>query len=164
MDITIDALKLSHVPRWSIVDLSRKQSVSDHSYRATIIFIFLIKELNIKVEHLGESLLTSLFHDVAEARTGDIPSSYKRVEDRPEHMCGVVREVFKVADCVEAFIWASRYAVGDIKGVLKDVKKNMVKHAQRVVDILANQDEVSCDIKHLGEVIEDLIQKGRSYA
>jgi hypothetical protein len=165
----VDALKLSHVPRWSIIDMLKDQTVSDHSYRATIIFLYLIKELNLQENHrfLGDMLLASLFHDVAEARTGDIPSTYKREEDKGVSVADagapVVHEVFKIADCIEAIIWASRYAVNK-HGVIDDIRKNMLKHVKNISCRYGEKSGKKYDFNEVMTVINIIIQKGEMYA
>lgn len=76
-----DALALSHIPRWTIVRNSPGQSVADHTYRVSIIAMELYSRLNLSAidsdYHLSAILSCALTHDVDEAVTGDIPTSYK---------------------------------------------------------------------------------------
>ena len=104
-----NALRLSHVPRWVIVDMLKNQSVADHTYRTMVISLRLMKKL--KVEELPNILACILIHDLEEAETGDLPSNHKT--DMPKNgKCKDLQEaVIKMADTVEATIWLERYGV-----------------------------------------------------
>lgn len=120
-----DLLALSHVPRWSIVAHSRPQSVADHSFRVAVIYLELCWRLKIPPELW--SLTYAIIHDGAEARTGDIPATFKgRVNgDIAEATAEVApwvpnqytvpqphRELIKVADLIEAYAFCAMYGQG----------------------------------------------------
>lgn len=106
----MNALKLSHVPRWSIVDTFKTQYVSDHTYRVQVIALYLIEELQIRMH--GDTLLKKiLFHDIDEAETGDIPTTCKKRNPDFIGDTSVERAVIKLADTIEAHIWLTRYGV-----------------------------------------------------
>ena len=74
-------LRLSAVKRWGIVEMSRQQSVAEHSYNVALIALNLV---GASVGHKGfskedESLLLTLclVHDMPEVFSGDIPSTIK---------------------------------------------------------------------------------------
>jgi len=104
-----NALRLSHVPRWAIVDMLKGQSVADHTYRTMVIAQRLSHKL--KLEDLSGLLAAILTHDLEEAETGDLPSNHKT--DMPKNGgCKDLQEaVTKMADTIEATIWLERYGV-----------------------------------------------------
>lgn len=104
-----NALRLSHVPRWAIVDMLKSQSVADHTYRTMVVAQRLSHKL--KLEDLPTLLTHILTHDLEEAETGDLPSNHKT--DMPKNgKCKDLQEaVIKMADTVEATIWLERYGV-----------------------------------------------------
>jgi 5'-deoxynucleotidase YfbR-like HD superfamily hydrolase len=121
-----DLLALSHVPRWSIVPTVRSQTVGDHSFRVGVLYLELASRL--KLQPTLEALSAALWHDGAEARTGDISSEFKKgqLPDLPaaeKKVCPWLpdtsklspddRKLLKVADLLDAatFIWM--YGVGD---------------------------------------------------
>lgn len=106
----IKALKLSHVPRWVIIDILKPQFVSDHVYRTQILALHMVQKLNIPVDE-GKLVLKVLFHDVEEGETGDIPSSHKGGKLEIAKSKGMDDCVLRLADTLEAEIWLSRYGV-----------------------------------------------------
>jgi len=112
MKILESGLKLSHVPRWSIVDMTKTQSVADHSFRVALIANYIADELTILKDRKSVLFITALFHDINEAKTGDIPSTCK-VND--ELVNSIEESVVKLADILEAIIFLERYAVNSKK-------------------------------------------------
>ena len=132
-------LRLSAVKRWGIVEMSRQQSVAEHSYNVTLIALNLV---GASVGHKGfskedESLLLTLclVHDMPEVFSGDIPSTIKgafkeelddwettsfpafsatnaSVHKRNPN----IKLVIKVADIMEGIIFAERYCIDIRKG------------------------------------------------
>lgn len=110
MSNLINLLKLSHVPRWAVIDTIKSQSVADHTFRMMAIGTEFITCQNTGV-NLGEFLELALIHDADEAKTGDIPTPCKnkkvpRVGDLPPTML-----VLKIADIVEAIGFIERYGI-----------------------------------------------------
>jgi hypothetical protein len=116
-----DALALSIIPRWTIVDTSRPQTVSDHVYRVTVIAIHLSRELDIKV--LAGDWIKILFHDADECKTGDIPKPAKRGLIFDDDLkCGWAKKIdppngevttlLEIADMIEAYTHLAKYGVG----------------------------------------------------
>lgn len=111
---------LAFVPRWQIAPRFRTQNVAEHSY---FVALYTMQLLHYKplwsAETCQVAIECALMHDVAEARTGDMPGPVKRaVIDRdklkryeaeqlttmgfdeieyPEHVLGLV----KVADLID---------------------------------------------------------------
>lgn len=120
----IDALALSHVPRWVIVPRVKEQYVSDHTFRMMVIFFELVDRL--KMGDPPMSVVRSLlYHDADESRTGDIPSTAKRDGRVTTNPAGKYHLVFgseadeewynlyKLADLLEAATWIVMYGTGE---------------------------------------------------
>lgn len=122
-----EALKLSHVPRWGIIDKFKEQSVADHSYRVAIIAMELgewLEEKGVKQLDWVRLYKEALLHDLHEHRSGDIPSNFK-AHLRERVGLSMYRRLFpsvftdhayesavvKIADLVESITWIERYGV-----------------------------------------------------
>lgn len=159
-----DLLALSHVPRWTIVDMTRPQSVADHTYRTLVIALELSDRLQLPLSFAA--VLYIICHDAAECRTGDIPSTAKAnmaigstskycpwIASQNVSISEVEQDLIKMADLIEAYTFAARYGIG--------------AHACRVVDWLTGKiKESGRKIDPYGEVVwalvEDIIhEKGR---
>jgi 5'-deoxynucleotidase YfbR-like HD superfamily hydrolase len=80
-----DLLALSHCVRWSVIPVSRAQTVADHSYRVMVIVTELLLRIGLTGEFWeGPVLHWAMVHDGDESRTGDIQSSFKRIIDEVE--------------------------------------------------------------------------------
>jgi hypothetical protein len=120
-----DLLALSHVPRWAIVPHLKPQSVADHSFRVAVIYLELCDRCKIPASLAG--LTRALFHDGAEARSGDIPGPFKRslngdlagaekkatpwLEDGSS-LSPDDRWALKMADIIEAYTFISQQGQG----------------------------------------------------
>lgn len=116
-----DLLALSHVPRWTIVDTLRSQSVSDHTFRTLVIAWELSDRL--KCPMSPGAVLYIVCHDAAECRTGDIPSTAKDVMaigntskycpwfDAPV-LSHTELMIVKMADLIEAVTFIGAYGRG----------------------------------------------------
>ena len=121
-----DLRRLFHlciVPRWGVVEMTRSQSVAEHSFKVIALARFIGKKFE---TILGspldwEYLLTrAMHHDSYEAISGDIPQPYKKryltgisepmeIPDRCEvhfHEESIV----VLADTIEAYFYAYKYA------------------------------------------------------
>jgi hypothetical protein len=108
----IEALALSYVPRWGIVDHIGGQSVADHTFRTLVIYVHLCDFF--KHEITISDVMTVLYHDIEESRTGDIPSPAKdRLGIAPSEPdirgAGVLA---RLADLIEAHTFIARYGLG----------------------------------------------------
>ena len=106
----IKALKLSHIPRWVIIDLLKSQFVSDHVYRTQVLALYMVQKLKLPVDE-GKLILKALFHDIEEGETGDVPSSHKGGKLDIRQSKNIDDCVLRLADTIEAEIWLSRYGV-----------------------------------------------------
>lgn len=123
MNRITDLLALSHVPRWSIVDHVKPQSVGDHTFRVLVI----ATEISMRIRHAMtlEMLLYILQHDADESYTADIPTPAKKklkIDDSVQ-VCAWREDctwtpnakemaIFHLADQIEAYTFIRRYGIG----------------------------------------------------
>lgn len=85
IDETKTMLKLSCIPRWTIVEMNRQQSVGEHSFNVWIMACALWRYM-FPVEHnsfaRASLQLWALTHDMDEIFTGDMPTTVKDVLNR----------------------------------------------------------------------------------
>jgi len=119
-----DLLALSHVPRWSIVDHAKPQSVGDHTFRVVIIAWELADR--IKTPLNCSTLRYILAHDAPESRTADIPNPAKSTMSLkddvtycpwmfglfPNGIDSEQEKIFKLADKVEGYTFIAKYGIG----------------------------------------------------
>lgn len=151
-------LKMSYVKRWAIIDMSRDQSLAEHSYNVAILarrivldmpkdpFHGLMGGLN-PSEFMNVVLAWALCHDLPEVYTGDIPSAFKRgiatevasLEKELFPFYGKERDgtpplalaVVKIADTFEAIEFANRYCIDRDKD---DIMKFMLSSLKEYVN------------------------------
>lgn len=132
-------LKLSTIPRWSIVEMHKRQSVGEHSFNTWILATSLYDYMFITPHnsYARESLAVwALTHDMDEVFMGDIPSPAKEIYSRlspginvlakDEALKNTLPEIVsrarglkdslpyylvKLADAVEALIFATIYTI-----------------------------------------------------
>jgi len=144
-----DLIRTSYVKRWHIVDLSKEQSVAEHSALVAFIAVDLIRKTDgIDSAHMLGAVWWALYHDVNEVILGDPPGNlkltpgFKDVYDKlASHYCpGVssmdvpieVVQAVKISDLIESIRYIRRYGVGiestfieeDIYSRLKDYADN----------------------------------------
>lgn len=103
------ALTLSVVPRWSIVNTIKPQSVAEHTFNVVSIVRWLLTFYQSPGVELVELLVYALDHDAIESVTGDVPATAKRagyvtenVQKRDTETSNPVKELVKLADLLEA--------------------------------------------------------------
>jgi hypothetical protein len=132
-----DLLALSLVPRWSIVDHSRQQYVSDHTFRVLVIALELTDRLELPALS-RKAMMEILCHDADESRTGDIPAIVKRDGSvlvypvhcpwlHAQHISEDERKVIALADIVEALSFIRMYGAGAHAGRVRDLLTNTIK-------------------------------------
>lgn len=109
-------LTLSNVPRWSIVDKYRTQTVGEHTFRVSAIVLQFVREFDKRGLYVSKSkaLELAITHDIDEAWSGDLPTPYKRLKGLQESTFKPdTNEAFlvKLADLLEATIFLDRYGV-----------------------------------------------------
>lgn len=135
-----EAMRAQHIKRWAMVDVSRPQSVAEHSYNVCLIAVDYCRRLGL-CRLRDEVIVASLSHDLFEVFTGDIPTPVKKVygvDDGQFHFNGISPELYtqevldlvKAADTIEAAIYLKNYGRG--------------RYASRVLGQLVEQIK-SCD-------------------
>lgn len=113
-----DLLRLSYVPRWTIVPMNRSQSVADHSFRVASIVMQICGRLATRygaaLSHEVDAtslVMAALWHDISECLTGDIPSPAKIHLTQSTQAAmyspspGIGADILKIADTLEAQTW-----------------------------------------------------------
>ncbi len=124
-----DLLALSHVPRWTVVDCSRTQTVADHTFRVIVILDELARRIGVTQLAVSD-VWHALIHDAAESRTGDVSGRFKEELavrgdwKKAEHRMSpwlsedqgmeraATKGLLKLADLVETITFVKRYGVG----------------------------------------------------
>ena len=129
LDFDFDqVMKLSNIKRWGIVEMSRPQSVAEHSFNVAIICKVLAEKIGLCDGAQINLLAWALMHDLPEVVTGDIPSPLKQF--RPTTFIDLEKEMFpkydylkqkistdglahivKVADYVDAIQFARKFCI-----------------------------------------------------
>lgn len=135
--------RLVHVPRWTTIPTIRKQSVGEHSFQVAVIAVWLLEAMHgIELESSEEAsgiVAAAVFHDEAEAVTGDLPSPLKRALrgsiETFEAQIGAdlrlpdrVAALLKLADLLEALLFIREeqsMGNGMLTAVYKDVYDNL---------------------------------------
>lgn len=147
-------MRLSSVKRWGIIEMSRAQSVAEHSYNVAAISLAIINAIADGIEDSGMALqpitlLTlewALLHDLTELVTGDLPTPVKvhlreaveEMEDKhyPRYanfrkkVHGTIAEdVVKAADFMDAIQFAKRFCI-DLKReqILNEMYDKLDRH------------------------------------
>ena len=133
-----DILRASHVSRWNIVNVSRHQSVAEHTFNVCMIARRLCKELS-----LDDVLIikAALEHDLDEVIFGDLPSPIKAelmskgvninalVANEMRHLTQQQKIVIKVADLLDAVLFLQDHAMGThAAGVLSEVEGRLERY------------------------------------
>lgn len=150
-----DLLALSHVPRWCNVAISRPQSVADHTFRVSAIYLELCDRLHRDPTLKG--LTWANVHDGPEANTGDIPGDFK------SQALGDLREaerkstpwwsrdlepteqdkrLVKLADKIETYTYILKFGVGPhaerVAGLCREQLKELAGEEWPTVRLICN--------------------------
>ena len=154
-----DVMRLSSVKRWAIVEMSREQSVAEHSYNVAMIVMMLVNEMeneeDVEVPELFTSLFWSLVHDLPELLTGDIPTPAKKHMDlhkldqenfpiywevKRRTMVTLTATIVKAADCIDALQFAKKFCVDSRREeIIKDIEDNLYAMLDKKGDVRVSQ-------------------------
>jgi len=104
----VPALRLSHVPRWAIINVSKQQSVAEHSFNVAVIVRYLCGVMGLSSPRTNECMADAIYHDLDEVWTSDIPTPAKEKEKRPRHTENLV---VKLADVIESIRFIQVYCL-----------------------------------------------------
>jgi 5'-deoxynucleotidase YfbR-like HD superfamily hydrolase len=136
-------LRLYTINRWGMVEVSRHQSVAEHSYNVALIAEEIVKRIEThRINTTARmAMVAAIRHDLIEVLTGDLPSPtksgmaahfgsdkfnlYLRSLDSEQYDEGVdsdpfIRCVVKCADYIEAIAYLDRYGVGEHARKVRD--------------------------------------------
>jgi 5'-deoxynucleotidase len=111
---------LSHSWRWNYHPRIRQESVAEHSYWTAVYVLRMLKDDDFSGHEILQVVKYALFHDAAEAITGDLPGPVKRKRDWDEVESAALAEmeyrepfltipekrIVKAADLVSALVFA----------------------------------------------------------
>lgn len=136
-----EVMRLSFIKRWAIIEMSREQSVAEHSYNVAMISMMISKNMDLSVEKKNFMVKWALFHDLPELLTGDIPTPAKNYIDLDKldrekfgkyyNIKGFMEDTFpqrivKAADYIDAIQFAKKFCVDSRKDeVILDIEENM---------------------------------------
>lgn len=176
---TYEQLRLCHVKRWHIVQTHRTQTVAEHSYAVAVIAGSLAAATKWRglLHDSGKLKLLqwALAHDVMEARTGDMPTPFKRaleavggagiVEKAEDHIDREeggnyraiegteVEAIVKLADQIEAIFFLQdngygQHALEVLDGLRKILAEMVEKYAAQYpeLEVRAGVRKVCADI------------------
>lgn len=169
LDFTFEqVMRLSNLKRWGIVEMSREQSVAEHSYNVAMISAYIVDQLpnEVKTAQLREIVINwSLVHDLPELVTGDIPTPIKELirtsldgaeEDLfPQLMnykkghSSLAMAVCKAADLMDAIQYARKFCVDSRK---VEIISEMVFFLDELADDMLEGNEAT----ELGKVIRQI--------
>ena len=115
-----DRLRAQHVKRWHIVQMAREQSLAEHSFNVAQI----AREISVRLDHSIQLRLrvvnAALDHDIEEVVRGDAPTPSKGKARYQITGVMTLGDVIKVADLIDAYIFAKEYAVGRHAGEVRE--------------------------------------------
>lgn len=138
-------MRLSSIKRWGIIEMSRRQSVAEHSYNVAMIAAMIVDNLPDYSKPFGireQAVNWALVHDLPELVTGDIPTPVKshigteinlmeeklfpKLMTHKEATGQTALAIVKLADLIEAIQFAQKFCVDSRKDEIVDEMKDMV--------------------------------------
>ena len=90
-----DLNQMTVVKRWQIVDMSRKYSIAEHSYRVAMISAQIAEFMGFDVEFQQRCIGIGLIHDIEEIFTGDTPTPIKKfLKNNDAYQATVAQKVY----------------------------------------------------------------------
>lgn len=154
-----DLFKIQHIKRWHMVEVSRQQTVAEHSFNVAVISGKLSSHLNIPDSTRAAILTAALLHDAHEIAFGDFPTPSKQAIEEffGFPLFGIVEKKFwanhggfttplwgpdqiveyvvLLADAIDAFLFYSNY------GPDPEVRKKLRSTVEaRVVPLIADHE------------------------
>ena len=142
--------RLSTVPRWTTVPMTRRQNVAEHSFHVAWI-VLEIANYSDAVKNgdleLSDLLTLALIHDESEAVSGDLATPFKRhwvadavndmekAYDMGRHFKSLDPQAYaiiKMADLIEAIIWLNEESTLGNK-LIKSIQKQIIESLQKVM-------------------------------
>jgi 5'-deoxynucleotidase YfbR-like HD superfamily hydrolase len=105
---------LAHVPRWQLAPRIRTQSVAEHSYFVALYTEEICVLLAMSQSQTAECVRYALYHDIAEATTGDIPGPVKKAIVDPDKFAAYEKLAEQKAGLCDADDWGT-----EVKAIVK---------------------------------------------
>lgn len=150
-----ESMRLHIIKRWGIIDMSRPQSVAEHSYNVALITSAICAELELSRVCTQRCLEWALWHDMSEIHSGDIPTPAKRylqlnafeskrcpqwAEYKRSHgKDSTTINIVKIADYIDAIQFAELYCIDENRDV---ILFEMVSKMRDVIYDCAHKEEL----------------------
>ena len=152
-----EIMRASNVARWGIVNVSKPQSVAEHTFNVTMMVRALCKRLGVDDDVL---IKAALEHDLDEVIYGDMPSPMKaemkaKGVDVNELVGNKMREltpqqegILKVCDLLESVVYLKDHAIGKhAREVTVEVESRMKEYVKETEGLLLLQGPIHIFIK-----------------
>lgn len=170
-----EVMRLSSVKRWGIIEMSRTQSVAEHSYNVAVITTGIVNALELDSKEVefdeatrdyirSTTVQWALAHDLPELVSGDIPTPMKTYLGKAVHemeqtmfpeltayergMDDLCRSIVKIADFMDAIQFAEKFCIDSRKDDI--VREMRGKLEDLVVNTqLKNDVRVASAVEHV---------------
>jgi 5'-deoxynucleotidase YfbR-like HD superfamily hydrolase len=135
LDETAYRLLLATIPRWTIIDMRRRQNVAEHSFNTQILALSLYDFMQNGTSHnrfdRESVMMWAIDHDMDEIESGDMPSPLKREMEKlfPKAMDAAVDNM--MINKLPSFVSRRR-------GVKDSYPYDVVKVADKLEEVLYN--------------------------
>lgn len=99
--------RVQDVSRWHTINMSRRQSVAEHSFNVAVLVLKICNDLQFPERDKIRLVGLALLHDIDEVYTGDAPSTSKDYSGLDGDSL-----IIKVCDLIDALHFSSEFAVG----------------------------------------------------
>ena len=143
LDGASDYLKAQYIRRWGIVNTAKQQSIAEHMYGVWTLIRVWGPEIDLGPISQGQAEEWALTHDLAEIRTGDMPTPHKTPEIK-SWLDRVERDTYPPTKLIEASLKGSSVAdfckfCDTAEAVLFLRLNGIGRHAMDVCDVLQLQ-------------------------